>query len=91
MWGSGVGRGGGSRQGFLCVALVVPELTLKTTLASDSQIHLPDPQSWDLGFHGWFEKLRCHGECEHRQQEASQNSQAQDRAQGQAAATSNCL
>jgi hypothetical protein len=34
--------------GFLCIALVVLELTLKTKLASNSEIHLPlPPKCWD--------------------------------------------
>ena len=43
----GVG-GGGVETGFLCIALAILELTLKTRLASNSEIHLPlPPKFWD--------------------------------------------
>ena len=35
--------GGGVETGFLCIALAILELTLKTRLASNSEIHLPMP------------------------------------------------
>jgi hypothetical protein len=44
------GGGGGwfFETGFLCIALAVLELNLKTRLASNSEIHLPlPPECWD--------------------------------------------
>ena len=35
--------GGVFETGFLCIALAILELTLKTKLASNSEIHLPMP------------------------------------------------